>query len=158
MRPLRFLLVFALVVLPVSLHAQHRTAVSQVDATKLNLIRQILQQTGAVDQALVAMETAIPAQRAASPQVPPAFWSKFIGEARAGRRELEDKMILIFDRHFTAAELKELSAFYETPIGRRLVRAQPSIWRESAAAGAEWGKLLGERVTAKLEAEGIDVP
>jgi hypothetical protein len=158
MRSLLRSLLLVLALLPASLQAQHRTAASQVDATKLGLIKQLLQQTGALDQALVTMEAAIPAQRAASPQVPPAFWARFLGEARASRGELEDRMIRIYDKHFTVSELRELCAFYETPAGRRILRAQPAIARESMAAGAEWGKLLGERVTAKLEAEGIEVP
>ena len=158
MRSLLRSLLLVAVLLPASLQAQQRTALSQVDATKLGLIKQLLEQTGALDQSLVALETALPAQRAASPEIPPLFWSRFLGEARASRRELEDRMIRIYDRHFTAAELRELCAFYETPVGRRILRAQPSIARESMAAGAEWGKLLGERVAAKLEAEGVDVP
>jgi hypothetical protein len=125
------------------------------DSTKVAVIRQLLVQTHAGDQAILAMETSLPMQRAANPRIPAIFWDRLLAEARAHRGELEDMVITVYDRHFTTDELRQLLAFYQTPIGKKLLEAQPAIVRESMEAGQQWGMVIGRRVGAQLDAEGV---
>jgi hypothetical protein len=41
----------------------------------------------------------------------------------------------LYARTFTASELREMTAFYRTPTGRKLARAMPHLMREGAALG-----------------------
>ena len=59
-------------------------------------------------------------------------------------------IIPIYEKHFTHEELKQLIAFYESPIGKKLIKVQPQIMMESMAAGEEWGKKLVQKAMEKL--------
>src|SRR3954468_22374034 len=96
-------------------------AVSAVDPVKLQLIRDVLTESHAVDLMFQSMQAATPAQRAANPGIPPAFWDRFLAAARGRKGELETIFIQIYDRHFTADEMRQLLAFFRTPIGQKLL-------------------------------------
>jgi uncharacterized protein len=125
------------------------------DSAKLQLIRQLLARVHATDQALQVMEQQIPAQRAANPRVPAEFWDRFLEQARARRGELEDGYAALYDRHFTTADIRQLLAFYDTPVGRRFLEVQPMLMREGIALGQEWGSRIGAEVGRTLSAEGV---
>jgi hypothetical protein len=127
------------------------------DTAKVTLIRQLLNEVHAVDMAVTAMETSLPAQRAANPRIPAVFWDRFAALARSRAPQLGDVLLVVYDRHFSTDELRQLLAFYRSPIGRKLLDAQPGILRESMAAGQEWGQKVGAEVADQLAAEGIRI-
>ena len=133
--------------------ARGQTA-SSPDTAKVRLIKQLITDAHLADQALQVIEQTIPAQRAANPRVPAAFWDRFLEQARARRGELEDGYVALYDRNFTAAELRGLIAFYESPIGKRFVEVQPVLMREGMAMGQEWGTRIGADVGRTMSAEG----
>ena len=128
------------------------------DAAKVAVIREILTMTRAADQAIFAMETSLPAQRAANPNIPAVFWDRFMAQARARKGELEEEIIGVYDRHFSTEELKQLVAFYRTPIGAKMLQVQPSVVQESMMAGQAWGQRIGMDVGQQLAKEGVKVP
>lgn len=127
------------------------------DSVKWALLQELLLQTRAVDQAMTAMETTVPVQRAANPEIPAVFWDRFLALARKQRAELGDMIAAVYDRHFTTDEVREMLAFYQTPIGRKLLVALPTVMQESMAAGQTWGQQLGLAVATQLDAEGIRI-
>jgi hypothetical protein len=50
---------------------------------------------------------------------------------------MHEAQIRIYARHFTEAELADLTAFYETPTGRKSIQVMPQLVREGAQAGVE---------------------
>ena len=138
---------------PTPLRAQSASA-SSADTAKVRLIRRLITDAHVTDQALQVIEQALPAQRAANPSVPAVFWDRFLEQARARRGELEDGYVALYDRNFTAAELRGLVAFYESPIGKRFIEVQPTLTREGMAMGQEWGTRIGADVGRTLSAEG----
>ena len=128
---------------------------ASADSAKLRLIRQLLARLRVTDQALQVMEQQLPAQRAANPRVPALFWERFMEQARARSGELEEGYAALYDRHFSAAEIRELLAFYDTPIGKRFLEVQPVLLREGIALGQEWGSRIGAEVGRTLAAEGV---
>ena len=134
--------------------ARGQTASATTDPAKLQLIKQLLVKVRVTDQALLAMEQQIPAQRAVNPRVPAEFWDRFMAQARARRGELEDGYAALYDRHFSAAEIRELLAFYDTPIGKRFLEVQPVLMREGIAMGQEWGSRIGAEVGRTMGGEG----
>ena len=136
---------------PTAVRAQ---SASSPDTAKVRLIRRLIADAHVTDQALQVIEQALPAQRAANPSVPAVFWDRFLEQARARRGELEDGYVALYDRNFTAAELRGLLAFYESPIGKRFIEVQPTLIREGMAMGQEWGTRIGADVGRTLAAEG----
>lgn len=68
--------------------------------------------------------------------------------------------VLAYAAHFSAEEIAELLAFYQTPLGQRLIEELPELMVESQAAGMQWGRALGtvavDRVRKRLAAEGLE--
>ena len=72
---------------------------------------------------------------------------------------LMDQVIPIYDKYFTDQEIRELLAFYETPVGRKAVLVLPKVVDESMMAGRRWGQSLAPeietRVLTALRREGL---
>jgi len=145
---IRSLMVVALVAVTVAAptHAQRRP----VDPATATTIRRLLDLTGAAKLAVQNMEALVPAQRAANPQIPAAFWDAFMAHARRDINQLVDSLVPIYAAYFTKAELDQLLGFYESPIGRRLAQQQPIILQESVQVGQRWGSAIGREVGDSL--------
>ncbi len=128
------------------------------DPAKVALIQQILAVTHAADLAVTAIETTLPTQRQANPQIPGEFWDEFAKRARAEVPRLVQLLVPIYDRQFTTAQLKELLAFYQSPIGRHLIGVQPVITTQSMQAGQQWGSEIGAAVAQDLRKRGVRMP
>jgi hypothetical protein len=57
---------------------------------------------------------------------------------------------LIYARNFTPEELGEMTAFYRTPVGQKLVQKMPVITQENMAAGQAWGRQIGAEVQSRM--------
>ena len=135
-----------------------QTPGSAVDPAKLQLIQAVLEESHTVDLMVQAMQAAAPMQRAANPAIPAAFFDRFLSAARERRSELGALLIPIYDRHFTADELRQLLAFYRTSIGHKLLTEQPAIAQEAMATGQQWGQRLGYEIGSKMAAEAQHSP
>lgn len=125
------------------------------DSIRLALARQLLVLNRSTEQAMANMDAMLSSQRTLNPRIPGAFWDRFGARVHASRDDFTGMLADIYARHFTAAELRELIAFHQTPIGQRLIELQPQISRESMEAGQQWGARIGQAVAAQLEAEGV---
>ncbi len=47
--------------------------------------------------------------------------------------ELENEMLALYARHFTADELKQMAAYYRTPAGSKTIRLMPQVMGEAMA-------------------------
>jgi hypothetical protein len=52
--------------------------------------------------------------------------------------------------HCLVRELQEVTAFFNSPIGQRLVQHQTSIIAESSAIGQRWGARIGEEIARTM--------
>jgi hypothetical protein len=118
--------------------------------TGLGAARTLLKASGAVDAMLATMRANIPAQRQALPQVPAEFWTAFEGRLAKEAPLLVDSIAAVYAHKFSVRELQEITAFYNSPIGRKLVQSQPAIIAESSAIGQRWGARIGEEVAKSL--------
>jgi hypothetical protein len=157
-RPALLLSLAATITIAPDARGQSQTATATGrDSSKALLVRQLLREIHAVDMSVTAMEASLPAQRAANPRIPAVFWDRFAALARARAPQLEDVLATVYDHHFTADELRQLLAFYRSPIGRKMLEEQPGILRESMAAGQQWGQKVGAEVGEQLAAEGVRI-
>jgi hypothetical protein len=128
---------------------------------KVNDIRHLLTITGAGELGTQIIEQSLAQLRDLFTLLPPEIRDRVMKEFETELRKefAADKMIElvipIYDKYLTAEEIKELIAFYESPIGQKVITALPQIARDAWEAGAQRGKDVGDRVFAKLRAEGV---
>jgi uncharacterized protein len=68
------------------------------------------------------------------------------------------ELVAIYDRHFTAEEIKGLIAFYESPVGKKFAAAQASIITDAAQLGDKFGDEVVQQIIKRYEEEGIAPP
>lgn len=72
-------------------------------------------------------------------------------ESRAA--ELSDRTARIYAKHFTEQELRDLLAFYQSPVGQKSLAEEPRAMDESMADAQAWANQLEEDVMASMKAE-----
>lgn len=89
------------------------------------------------------------------------MWAKDLNEVAANLEkdyaprvnELIDMSARIYASHFTEAELKQILAFYQSPVGRKAISEEPRALDESIASGGQWGENLSDEVVVKMRDE-----
>lgn len=67
--------------------------------------------------------------------------------------ELTTHVAALYATHFTEPELKKLIAFYESPVGKKLLQQQPTIVEASMKYAQDWANKLSEQVIARMREE-----
>ena len=67
--------------------------------------------------------------------------------------EIVDATARYYASHFTEAELKQILAFYQSPVGKKMLVEEPKALDESMAYAGSWGASLSIEVMSKLRAE-----
>ena len=86
------------------------------------------------------------------PCVPASYWNNFLDEK--GMQDLSEKMIPIYQRHFTAEEIDGLLKFYRSPLGRKVVAEMPATMAEGMQIGQQWGRARAEAMMEQLQKDG----
>jgi uncharacterized protein len=139
-----------LCVLATSAAAQTVDTVSEPRTpAKLALVRELMETANFRSQVVRTMRETSVRQGAAMP-VPPGFWDLFIARAEKDVDTLLEPMIEDYTRFFTSAELRELIAFYKSPIGQRLVVVSPVLGANASVAGQRWGARVGMEIGTEM--------
>jgi hypothetical protein len=84
-----------------------------------------------------------------------------LGAMNSRLEEMIDKIAGIYARNFTAAELREVAAFYRGPTGQKFVQRLPGIMQESLATGQQFGRQLAgemqQRMIEELRKKGHNI-
>jgi hypothetical protein len=126
------------------------------DPAKATLIREVLVLTQVAEQSLAVMENAVAAQRQVSTDIPEVFWDRFLAKAKTRIGELVERLVPVYAAAFSTDDLQGLITFYRSPVGKRLLEAQPTLVQASMKAGEAWGAELGMEVGRELAEEGIE--
>ncbi len=78
---------------------------------------------------------------------------KLTKEYQPRTAELVDETARIYASHFTEAELKQILAFYQTPVGRKVVVEEPRALDQSMANAGVFGDKLSEEIINKFRDE-----
>jgi hypothetical protein len=119
-------------------------------AAKLAAARAFIKASAAVDGMVAAMRANLPAQRQAMPQVPAEFWTRFEAQMIKEAPTLGDSIAVLYARTFSLRELQDLTAFFNSPIGRRFIEVQPRLVAEGSAVGQRFGARIGEQIAREL--------
>jgi len=83
------------------------------------------------------------------------FFQKF--QSRLDLQQMLDLIVPVYDKYFSAEEIKELVTYYESPLGRKASSTVPKIMAEAGDAGREWGRQLGKQCMEEVLAENPDL-
>lgn len=125
---------------------------SQADTTtqKNQEIKKLMILTGVVDMARTGMNQMIQQmKKTPNPNLPEGFFDEFMKEIKD--EDLLNMYAPIYGRHYSLNEIKQLNKFYESPIGKKVIRETPALMTESIAAGSVWGREIGERVMKRMK-------
>jgi len=74
---------------------------------------------------------------------------------------LVDRVIPIYDRHYSHNEIRALIKFYESPLGKKMASIRPEITKEGIVVAEQWVRylepLLIQAIEKSLEKEGYVV-
>lgn len=144
----KILLTAALVLLPTAVLSNNASTAKTAD------IHRLLEVTGAIAMGSQMVDQLLAIQAQAQPNIPSQVWADMRTEINFD--EFEPAMVQIYDKHFTADEIGQLLAFYESEIGRRFIEKQPAIVQDSMAAGQTWAIGIQEKLRAKLQQKGFN--
>lgn len=110
-----------------------------------------------LDRLKESFRTLAPDKRGVIDGVFQQMQSKFISR----RGELLDEIAALYAQRLEAAEMKAVAEFYRSPVGSKLIDAQPQIMQDSIMAGQRWGQRIGreieEEARRELKRRGIDL-
>lgn len=91
---------------------------------------------------------------------PPAEATKIVDEVLmpdflAQQGQLTNDIVDVWARNFTLEDIKGLEAFYQTPLGQKLIHTLPAVTQEGMQAGQSWGQRIYQADIAKHKDELI---
>ena len=77
-----------------------------------------------------------------------------VAKKLAGReKEIGDGMAAVYAQAFTEQELKDLVTFYKSPLGQKLLTAEPVAIQQSMAFMNQWAQGFAEMINGEFRAE-----
>lgn len=94
--------------------------------------------TKLADQMMNQMIATIQSSKA---DLPENFFDIFKKKAKPA--ELVELIIPIYEKYYSVEELKAVTAFYETPAGKKVLSTMPQVMQEAMQVGQKWGERIG---------------
>lgn len=69
------------------------------------------------------------------------------------KAEILTEVAKLYASHFSEQELKEVLAFYNTPVGKKMLAEEPRVIDQSMGMAQNWGNRFSEEVMAKFRDE-----
>lgn len=88
----------------------------------------------------------------ALPCVPASYWQGFADDK--AEKDLIDRMIPIYQKHFTSADVAGLLKFYRTPLGKKVIHEMPKTMSEAMQVGQQWGRNRAQKMVDDLKKNG----
>jgi hypothetical protein len=82
-----------------------------------------------------------------------AVASNLVNEYRPRLEQLKNEVAKRYAEHFTEAELNQVYTFYNSPLGAKLIKAEPEILDESMKYASDWADKLAQEVMTKMRDE-----
>jgi uncharacterized protein len=93
----------------------------------------------------------------AMPQAPESYWREL--QANLDFKQLiDDVYVPIYEKYFSDEEIKAMTQYYESPLGKKFIATLPKATEEAMLAATEWSRRLAERVSKQLQARQTNAP
>ncbi|OKH28003.1 DUF2059 domain-containing protein [Chroogloeocystis siderophila] len=137
-------------------------AVAQTQVSYLPSVRNRSEQNSSIDKLMtitgekylirqVTLQT-INTLKNQYPQVPQKFWDSFLAEMNY--EEMNQRIEGIYNKYFTEEDIQGMIAFYQTPLGQKIISVLPQLAQESSKVGQQYGIEAATRAIKKLQAAG----
>jgi hypothetical protein len=120
------------------------------------LIRDLLKTVGTTDLMEQMKRQIFDSFRKMAPSAGDDIWREL--ERRFDVNELTEKLVPIYDKYYSAEDLKGIVQFYRSPLGQRVLSTMPKVLSESMAIGQEWGRRKGEEIEKELRSRKLISP
>lgn len=121
------------------------------DSEKGVAIRKLLTVTGEGDLGKKIAIQLMDSFKSGGMPVPDEFRDRMI--QKIDSVELVNLVIPIYEKHLDLDSIRAMTAFYESPEGKKVLVALPKIMQESMAAGQKWGSRISQQILAELTEE-----
>ena len=120
-------------------------------------IKKMMELTGTMNASLAVMKRMIELEKSnPQPNVPPEFYDRLMEQIQNGRvlRLLENAMVKVYRKKFTVEDMKQINAFYSTPVGLKLAKQYINITQESSVEGEKIGRFVATEIINGMTKEG----
>lgn len=125
-------------------------------SSKTKNVYELLKVVGVSTTGKLMYEEIISQLKKAAPSAPASFWKSV--KKDANYRQLEKRFADVYIKHMSAADIKGLIKFYKSPLGKRFIKVQPQMTKETLIAGQTWGRELAGKIYKRLRTEGYISP
>ena len=123
--------------------------VGNADTAKPAAIRRLLAMHRLDSLILIGIEEAL-AEAPADPDLPAGFDDAVRARARQEVGRLIDRLVPVYDSVYTASEIAEMLAFYETKLGRRIIETELPVSRAIGHVSDKWALEVAGLVMVDL--------
>ncbi|MBB2147015.1 DUF2059 domain-containing protein [Pedobacter sp. LMG 31464] len=115
-------------------------------------LKKMMVASGAENTCKVVINQMITAFKTKKSDVPEEFWTEMSAELlKTTIGDMADMLVPVYEKHLTLADINQLIAFYESPIGKKFAEKTPIITQESMQVGQQLGMKIGQKVVEKLK-------
>ncbi len=114
-------------------------------------VKAFMEQSGSGEIGIQMVNQLLPMLKKIAPDASEKFWDDFAAQMDA--KKVVEMIIPIYQKYFDGKDIQELTAFYKTEVGKKLIRVQPKIMQESMVVGQAWGSGIASDVFKKYKAE-----
>ena len=79
--------------------------------------------------------------------------AKLRSELQPRLKEVTDQIAVLYASRFTEKEVKDILAFYNSPVGQKMITEEPKALETSMAFAQDWAVKFSDEVLAKMRAE-----
>jgi hypothetical protein len=118
------------------------------------LVKEYLTETGSLDNFQSTIDNMLDLfkDNEAFREVPKEYWKDIVKEfSNISVDDIVDLYVPIYYKYYTESDLRELIAFYQTPIGLKMKKNNSKVTEESMKAGEAWGRKIGMQVATRLQ-------
>lgn len=125
------------------------SAQSQDDAYKQTL-KTMMTTSGAIQTSESLLTQIITMMKQNASGVADSFWNDFAEQYKEKfQNRLTELYAPIYQKYLTIDDLKQIIAFYESPVGKKLASATPAM----TAEGMQLGQQLGMEIATQMQKE-----
>jgi len=122
-----------------------------VDSAKRVAIRQLLAIQHTDSLMLVGIEQGVASQaQTLPPGMPAGFMDSVLARMHRDIGQFVERLVPVYDSLYTAQEITQMIAFYQTPLGQRLLATQLALSASVAAVARQWGMEVAGEVMVDL--------
>jgi hypothetical protein len=115
-------------------------------------IKKLLDIIGARGIGLRVFNQVIAAFQRSNTEAPEEIWQEISREAETRIDDfITGRLAPIYDQYLSHDDIKGMLAFYQSPLGEKLLSIMPQMSQESMIAGQAWGREFAEAVKKRLE-------